>query len=147
MSSRHSHQVQSSSGMLRMSASIMLCTSHTRKCIHIGVYLWVHRWLIGAVPVGNIWLGWGVAGSIPRSAFVFCGWENVCKAYVWSIQAYLRLTERSPITDHAHACSKRSKIDTIILQNTVEILPLTQCSNATIIDSKLRPRLHADLLL
>ena len=53
-------------------------------------------------------------GSIPRSAFVFCGWENVCTAYVWSVQAYLRLTERSPITDHAHACSKRSEIDTVI---------------------------------
>jgi len=35
-------------------------------------------WCSGLTSRLGLWLGGGAVGSIPRSAFVFCGGENVC---------------------------------------------------------------------
>ena len=41
-------------------------------------FIKVVDWCSGLTSRLELWLGGGAAGSIPRSAFVFCGGENVC---------------------------------------------------------------------
>ena len=70
----------------------------------------------------GLWLGGGAAGSIPRSAFVFCGGENICVHClcmgVGVRTALLAFTQLSSITEWFKLCwrtGQKAHLETILL--------------------------------
>ena len=93
--------------MIFMSPICIVSMRNTRYEYHYGIRKFSGV-VDGLTSRLGLWLGGGAAGSIPRSAFVFCGGENVC---VHSLcmgvgvhTALLAFTQLSSVTEGFKLC-------------------------------------------